>query len=613
MIRVPRGPFGGLNSSSEHRTDAPHSVRRSIIVYGAQGLIVVLALLAVAWAFGILPFGGPKHATAQPAAAGSTLSVSTVAVAEGSITGSAHLTGTVQSAEPLQLTPAANGKLVSLPIKEGSKVSAGQVVASLLDTGGLLAQSVATAQSTVAQIRASLDRLQHPTADSVQVAQARASVKSAAEVLKDAKKRRSKAESDLERAQNNYDDAVASASASASKSAASASRSAAAASSSAAAAASSSAAAASRSQASVSKSAAQSSTPVVTSAPVPSVTVTVTAPPPKPTGSPTRHGLADVEGDAAIASAADDASPTDVNTAASDLAAAKSRLTQAKDAVTTAQENYDSAKRTLAAYSKLDPAAQSQIDLTQDQLNAAEAQYAIATQNLAALTVRAPASGTVTSVPMLVGSAVTTSSVIAQIDSGGYEAKASTQAAVAGALQAHPTTPVKLSGTGLTGVKAAVRMVSPTTDSASDQTDVTFTLLPPKKTVVRPGATVGIDLTLPSGRGLIVPASSVLSDGPDTVVYTVTPGTDGFGATGAPAVAHRIKVIMLSADATNALVAARELTEGSQVVVTGQTQLADGTKVQVLPGGAPTSTTGAPTGTGPSGMGVPSGTTGPTS
>jgi multidrug efflux pump subunit AcrA (membrane-fusion protein) len=130
--------------------------------------------------------------------------------------------------------------------------------------------------------------------------------------------------------------------------------------------------------------------------------------------------------------------------------------------------------------------------------------------------------------------------------------------------------------------KARVGVVSPTTDTASDQTDVTFTLLPAKTTIVRPGATVGIDLTLPAARGLVVPSAAVVSDGPDTVVYVVTPSS-AEGAAAPAATAHRVKVTLVTADAARALVAGPGLDPGSEVVVTGQTQLTDGSKVVVLP------------------------------
>jgi RND family efflux transporter MFP subunit len=561
MIPVLNRPIGGSSSSAGQQTGPLRSVRRSIIVWGIQGLVVVLAVAGVLWAFGVFPWGKSDGAGTGSGSPGTALSVSTAAVVQGAINGSAHLTGTVQSADPRAVTPAAAGKVARLPIKEGSKVKAGQVVATLFDTDGALALNVATAQSSLAKVRQDLDRFEHPVADSTQLGQARAAVSSAQEVLDDAHKKRDKAEADYDRARQNYDRAASRASASASSSSASASL-----------VAKSSSAAANVPPATVTVTLTPSTGP--TTAPTTATTRRANAAAPDPV-STTRIAV-DL-----VAYRGSDPTPTDVTTAASDLAAAKTKRDAARDAVTTAQETLHSAQRNLTAYENLDPAAQAQIVQTRAQLAAAQIQFDVATRNLAALTVTSPVAGTITSVPLLVGATVTTSSVIAQIDSGGFEAKASADAAVAGALQTHPVTPVTVTGTGMPRITARLRAVSPTTDTASDQTNVTFTLAPDKKTIVRPGATVGIDVTLPPGRGLVVPASTVLNDGPDTVVYTVSARSAG---TAAPsATAHRVKVTLVSADATHALVVGPGLTSGTQVVVTGQTQLTDGTTVVVLP------------------------------
>jgi RND family efflux transporter MFP subunit len=562
MIPVPNRLIGRESSSTGEPAGPPRSVRRSVVVYGSQALVVLLALVGVLWAFGLLPGGksvGPGNGSGSPRA---VLSVSTAEVVQGAINGSAHLTGTVQSADPREVTPATAGKVTKLPIKEGSKVKAGQVVATLFDTDGALALNAASAQTNLAKVRQDLDRFEHPVADSTQLGQARAAVTSAQEILDDAHTKRDKAEADYDKARQNYDRAVSRASASASSSSASASR------------------------------AAQSSS---AAAAVPPATVTVTltpstAPTTAPTTATTKPTNAMAPGPVSttsiavrlVAYRASYPTPTDVTTATSDLAAAKTKRDAARDAATTAQENLHSAQRNLTAYEHLDPAAQAQIVQTRAQLVAAQSQLDIAKRNLAALTVTSPVAGTVTSVPLLVGATVTSSSVIAQIDSGGFEAKASAEAAVAGALQTHPATPVIVTETGMPRITARLRAVSPTTDTASDQTNVMFTLVPDKKTIVRPGATVGIDVTLPPGRGLVVPASAVVNDGPDTVVYAVSPARAA-GSAAPSATAHRVKVTLVTADAAHALVEGAGLESGTPVVVTGQTQLTDGTRVVVLP------------------------------
>jgi len=484
------------------------------VIWGAQIVVIAVSVAIAAWAFGAFSGGKPTPSPVD-AAARSVLSVGTTAVTEGSISGKVHLTGTVQSADPRQVTPSASGKLATIPMVEGTKVKAGQVVATLSDTDGTLTLGVVNASSNLAKAQQALDSLEHPVADSGQLGQARASVASAQEALNDAQTKRDKAESDYTKAKDKYDrlnektKASASASASAAASAATASPS---------------------------------------------------------SGSSARSSS--------------DVSQNDLSMAASDLSSAKSRRDAARDAVTSAEQQLHQAQRALDAYEHLDPGPASQISSARAQADAARQQLDIARRNLAALTVTAPVSGTVTSVPLLAGATVTPSSVLLVIDSGGFEAKASVEPSVAAALAAHLRTGVVVTGAGLPRMTATVRTVSPTTDTASDRTDVTFTLKPPKKAVVRPGSTVAVDVTLPAATGLVVPADAVIGDGKDTVVYAVTtPDGDGM------ATAHRITVSLRTADATHALVAGAGLTAGSQVVTTGQTQLVDGTKVKVTGGG----------------------------
>lgn len=472
------------------------------MVWGAQVVVIAVAVAVTAWAFGA--FSGPEPAASpDDAAKHAVLSVGTTAVTEGSITGKVHLTGTVQSADPRQVSPAASGKLATVPVREGSKVTAGQVVATLSDTDGTLTLNVINASSNLSKTQQQLDSLEHPVADSTALGQARASAESAQEALDDAHAKKDKADRDYDKAKDKYDrlndKAKAAASASASATG---------------------------------------------------------------TASPGSGSSSDV-------------SQNDLSMAASDLSAAKSRRDAARDEVDAAERQLHQAQRVLDAYENLDPGPSSQIEQVRAQVDDARRQLDIARRNLAALTVRAPVTGTVTAVPVLEGATVTPSSVLVNIDSGGFEAKASVEPSIAAALQAHPHTPVVVSGSGLPGMTAVVRTVSPTTDTASDRTDVTFTLRPPKKTVVRAGATVAVDVTLPAAHGLVVPANAVVADGTDTVVYVVSGST-----------AHRVRVTLLTADATRALVAGEGLDVNSQVVTTGQTQLVDGTKVTVAGGGA---------------------------
>jgi RND family efflux transporter MFP subunit len=503
MIDVPQHPGDGPTPSTSLRAGPGRSRRRRIIIWGAQVVVIVVVVSTAAWAFGA--FSGSKPAAApDDAAARAVLKVTTAPVTQGSISGKVHLTGTVQSADPRQVTPAASGKLATMPVTEGSKVKAGQVVATLSDTDGALTLTVVNATSNLAKARQELDRLEHPVADSGQLGQARASVDSAQEALDNARRKKDKAESGYEKAKDKYDHLNSEA-----KDAAS-----------------------------------------------------------HPSGSDTGSG-SDSSG----------VSQNDLSMAASNLSAAKSRRDAARDEVTAAEQQLHQTERTLDAYQHLAPAPDSQTEPVRAQVDAARQQLDIARRNLAALTVTAPVAGTVTSVPLLVGATVTPSSVILRIDSGGFEAKAAVEPTVAAALASHPRTPVAVTGAGLPRLAATVRTVSPTTDAASDRTNVTFTLKPPTKAVVRPGATVAVDVTLPAATGLVVPADAVVSDGQDTVVYTVTPQAE-------EATAHRVRVSLLTADAKQALVAGDGLAVGSQIVVTGQTQLVDGTKVKIASEGA---------------------------
>lgn len=498
---------------------------RRIAVWAAQAAVLAVGIASVMWAFGFFSSKDSETTSAHAGPATAAQSVSTAEVTRGSIRGRAHLTGTVESADPRQVTSGVPGKLQALPVKEGAKVKQGQLLATLVDSDGTLTTTAANAQANLAKARLDLDTLEHPTADSLQVNQAKAAVQSAQEVLDNARR-------DLDRAEQNYDEA--------------------------------------KDKVDQAKDDVEEAKHKASSAPSPS-------------GS---AGGSDASGELSEATA-------DLTKAESKRDAAKSTRDARRDALTKAEESLHSAERSLATYQNLSPATQSKIAQARIQVTAAQTQFDVARRNLAALTVRSPVAGTVTSLPQTVGAPVTATSVIAQIDTGGFEVTASADAAVAGALQSHPTLAATVTLNGTSRVKALLRVVSPTTNSASDRTDVTFTLVP-GKTVVRPGATAGIDVVMPEARGLVVPAAAIVSDGSDSVLF-IAQGPDGAAATpsegtaptqgAAPTegTAHRVKVTLAAADATRAVVLGDGLEAGSRVVVTGQTELTDGAAVQILP------------------------------
>jgi HlyD family secretion protein len=490
----------------------------------------------VVWAFGY--FSSEHSNGGDEEKPNSALSVSTASITRGSIKGQTHLTGTVESADPYQVMPTVGGKLVSLPISEGSKVKAGQVLATLLDSDGTLAGAAASAQSNLVKAKQELNTLEDPTADTLQVAQAKAAVKSAQEVLDNARR-------DLDKAQKKYDEAKDKANEAEDE--------------------------VDHEKDKAKKAAKKASGGQAAS----------------PSGS--ASGSAGASANSGSSGNAAEDPTSDLNEAMSDLTkaeakrdAAKTNRDQRQDAVTKAEESLHSAERTLKTYHNIPAADDTKVSFARSQVKAAQTQFDIARRNLASLTVKAPATGTVTSVPQLVGSMVNATTVLAQIDTGGFEVTASTDAAVAAALHSHPSLPVSVTING-TKVMAKVKVVAPTTNSASDQTKVTFTLIP-GKTVIRPGSTAGVDIDMPDAKGLVVPASAIVNDDKDTVLY-VTKLPEGTGADPASreTTVRRVTVSLGAADATHAVVFGEGLDAESLVVTTGQTQLNDGAKVQILP------------------------------
>ncbi|MDQ1289230.1 MAG: hypothetical protein QG622_2796 [Actinomycetota bacterium] len=531
-------PRGQGSATAKVASTGPSGQR--IAAWVAQGTVVAVGIACVVWAFGFFNGGESDKTAGQGDSSAAALSVSTASIERGSIEGKAHLTGSVESADPYQVMPSVSGKLTTLRVNEGMKVKEGQVLATLLDLDGTLAGAAATAQANHAKARLELEDLENPTADSLQVAQAKAAVKSAQEVLDNARRDRDKAQTSYDKAKAEADaakdeveDEKADAKEEASKSA--------------------------RSQAAT------------------------------PSGSASAGATNAQAANAPAANAAGGSASDELAEATADLTKAEGKRDSAKvnrdarrDAVTKAEEALHSAERTLDTFRNIAPAQRTKIEIARAQVDAARTQLAIAKRNLASLIVRAPADGTVTTLPQKVGTTVNATSVIAQLDTGGFEVTASADSVIAASLQSHPNLTADAT-IGSAKIKAKLKVVSPTTNAASDQTEVTFTLLP-GKTVIRPGSTAGVDILLPDAKGLVVPASAIINDGTDTVVYVAKePEAAGADPNRRETTVHRVKVNLGAADSTHAVVFGDGVAAGSQVVTTGQTQLSEGAKVQILP------------------------------
>ncbi|MDQ1288120.1 MAG: family efflux transporter, subunit [Actinomycetota bacterium] len=177
---------------------------RSVALYGSQGIVLILGLIGIAWAFGWLS-GDGESGPSSSSGASTAVSVTTAKVVQGTVGGATLLEGTAQSPDPRQVMPEVPGKLVTLSVKQGSKVRAGQVIATLKDSGGILTSALATARTAEAEAISGLDTLQHPLVPAVQLASIRASVETAQQAAEDARKTRDRAEEDYKRAKERYE------------------------------------------------------------------------------------------------------------------------------------------------------------------------------------------------------------------------------------------------------------------------------------------------------------------------------------------------------------------------------------------------------------------------
>lgn len=216
------------------------------------------------------------------------------------------------------------------------------------------------------------------------------------------------------------------------------------------------------------------------------------------------------------------------------------------------------------------------------------------------MTVTAPFDGKITELSIVEGSSVAASTVIATVSGNGLEVRA----------DAAPTQSVQLAKG--TGAKALVRPavpgsagqvdarlsgLAPATDATTGQTPVVLTFTGDDG-AFRPGDPVSVDVLLPTGDGIVVPADAVLYPDGRPAVFVVENQIDP-AALGVQLPANLPEGVTIGrVRATPVELGVRASDEqqvtgvdaGAVVVAVGQSNLIDGARVAILTSPSPATT-----------------------
>jgi multidrug efflux pump subunit AcrA (membrane-fusion protein) len=163
---------------------------------GVLGLAAVVALIVVTTA----PASPPRRSGLGRIASTVTASVGASSPAIRSLTVPIEVSGVVGEDTALTITPSIAGPVTAIDMHAGQHVQAGQVVARLSDTQGLVAKQ-AQAQAALAQAQSTLDTATAPPAQPQAVAQAQSQVDAAQTALQSAQARQQADEAAVKAAQ----------------------------------------------------------------------------------------------------------------------------------------------------------------------------------------------------------------------------------------------------------------------------------------------------------------------------------------------------------------------------------------------------------------------------
>lgn len=255
-------------------------------------------------------------------------------------------------------------------------------------------------------------------------------------------------------------------------------------------------------------------------------------------------------------------------------------------AVSQADEALTAARQVLAEARDPDPAPSATVAAARAALDAARAQQEQAARAVSALTVRAVRSGTVTSVPVVVGQTLAAGAPVATLAVGAVEVEFTLTDAQAAALRAGERPVVQVRhGDGPYRTAHDLQVDA----TAGADALVTARVVLPAAVHARLGAAVDVRVRRPAPQGVGLPARAVLVRDGGTVVVLV-PGT---GSTATTEFA-RVQVL---ADLDGGAVAVTGVEAGDRVAVTGQGTVGEGRTVAVVAAmSSTTSTTTSTTG-----------------
>lgn len=214
------------------------------------------------------------------------------------------------------------------------------------------------------------------------------------------------------------------------------------------------------------------------------------------------------------------------------------------------------------------------------------------------VTVAAPFDGRVTDLSVVAGSSVSASTVIATVSGDGLEVRADAgpaQAAeLAKATGARASVRPAIPGT-TTQAAATVSRLAPAANAATGQTPVVLTFTG-DASAFKPGDPVTVDVHLPAGEGIVVPADAVVyPDGRPTVFVVqgqLDPASLGVrlpanlpsGVTVGRVRSTPVELGVRAGDEQQVT----GVEAGAVVVATGQSNLVDGARVAILASPTPT-------------------------
>lgn len=212
---------------------------------------------------------------------------------------------------------------------------------------------------------------------------------------------------------------------------------------------------------------------------------------------------------------------------------------------------------------------------TKAELLQAEQQYAALRIRLRALredseTLYAPMNGVVTQLPyQAAGTVVPAAHALVSVTAGrNLQARLGVEPAAAQRIVVGARVRVQPLGHAQDGVMGQVAAVSGSVDPVTGLVSVFVNL--PVRAPFLVGEYVRAALTTASAKGLVVPRSAVLPQGPQRVLYTVQGGT---------AVRHVVRILLTNRKAYE--IEAADLQPGAAVVVLGNYELRPGMKVQL--------------------------------